>query len=222
MQFFLSDIPKDKPRFQPGSAVYYLDTPWAFCSLMQGAGFWQDYRPFAENVKHVFSCTYTSRYGDGILTGKKFTECTREEIYKECIAQCGIPENLIVGWALDRELAFMSPEEYKKALPELRVHDTLPNTQNQLIINYSPLAVEMPGSHRDDGMPGSRLLDNLFVCGEYTKTSFPLATMERACESGYRASAAILQNAGIVLEIPQSMIFPVVGGKFQLGKGGSI
>jgi hypothetical protein len=113
--------------------------------------------------------------------------------------------NLIIGHNLDWNIQYMSSDEYLRTSDSLAGHlsNTLDN--GDVIINYSPLSVDFPNSVKSSV---TTPINNLYLAGEYVKTKFPLATMELACESGYRASQSLLSKYGININVPDNSILP--------------
>jgi uncharacterized protein with NAD-binding domain and iron-sulfur cluster len=205
LQIFLKEKPQSLSRV--GYSYAFLDSPWALIGVLYGSDYnWWKNVVLPKGTKYVLSVTYTSEESNGILYNKPLVRCTENEIYTEFLTQMNFNEsNLIIGHNLDWNIQYMSSDEYLRTSDSLAGHlsNTLDN--GDVIINYSPLSVDFPNSVKSSV---TTPINNLYLAGEYVKTKFPLATMELACESGYRASQSLLSKYGININVPDNSILP--------------
>lgn len=188
-QFFLRDLPKAK-NFQPGIFNVHLNSPWKMASVIQGKGFWKDLH-FPEGCQYSLSATFSSINEKGVLYGKPFFECTKDEILNEMIAQCQFDEiNTIVKQHLDENIVFINNAEYLKTKDDLNPHLAYQKNNGDWILNFAAYSVFTPENIRNFANTKTPI-SNFFLAGDYCKTAMLITSMEKACESGYRAASAI-------------------------------
>jgi uncharacterized protein with NAD-binding domain and iron-sulfur cluster len=90
-------------------------------------------------------------------------------------------------------------EEVRRLFPTAR-HATL--VRGRVVTEHAATFSAVPGVDRWRPGPVSPI-ENLFVAGDWTDTSWP-ATMEGAVRSGYRAAEAVLAKAGV----PTTLVRP--------------
>jgi uncharacterized protein with NAD-binding domain and iron-sulfur cluster len=178
IQFYLAE---DVPLVHGHSL--YIDSPWALTSVSQRQ-FWPGF-PLDNygdgRVCGILSVDISDWETKG-LGGKKAIDCrTREEIRDEVWEQLKahlndqgvavLRDDNRVDWFLDPDII-------------------LPNPQG-VPANLEPLLINTAGSwdYRPDAKTA---LPNLFLAGDYVRTSTDLATMEGANESARRAVNALL------------------------------
>jgi uncharacterized protein with NAD-binding domain and iron-sulfur cluster len=176
VQFYLD---RDVPEVH--GHVIYIDSPWSLTSVSQHQ-FWKhvDLAKYANGeVKGVLSVDISDWDAPGMLYGKAARDCTRQEIYDECLAQLkhhmkahcrrGLERAKILYWHLD---------------PDIVVNP--PHTRNM-----EPLLVNTTGSWASRPSTGCAV-PNLHLASDYVRTYTDLATMEGANEAARRAVNGVL------------------------------
>jgi uncharacterized protein with NAD-binding domain and iron-sulfur cluster len=195
VQIFLSDLPEDQ-CFQPGMLFTHLDSPWKLVSIAQGEGFWKNVK-LPENCRYVLSVTFSAVKAKGIVYKKPLLECTREELLNELLAQIKFNrQDLILDWHMDNAIVWMSDSEYKQKLAQLPVHDRHQREDGNWLLNFSPLSAPTPHSFQHE--PTARTATaNLYLAGDFCKTSRVINCMEKACESAYLAVDRLSKDVGL-------------------------
>jgi uncharacterized protein with NAD-binding domain and iron-sulfur cluster len=158
----------------------YVDSPWALTSISQ-AQFWKnfDWSNHGDGkVKDILSVDVSDWFCPGIIFGKKASDCTQEEIIKECWEQLKLSLNVngqeilkdeyLHSWNIDDSIEPMDP---------------LVNKEPLLVNNKNTWSLR-PYSYTD--------ISNFFLASDYVKTNTDLATMEGANEAARRAVNDIL------------------------------
>jgi uncharacterized protein with NAD-binding domain and iron-sulfur cluster len=192
IQFFLRDLPDPPGPFAPGVVSKHLDTPWTLAAVVQGPGFWRDVS-LPPPARYVLSVTWTTAHAPGVLTGKKATACTPEELVRECLAQCGCPPELVLGYRVDEEIQVLEESVYQAVKDRLPPHVAAEPHEGRRMINFAPLSILLPGADR--ALPGTCTeVENLFLAGEYVQAPFRVPTMEKAAQGGYLAAREVLRR----------------------------
>jgi uncharacterized protein with NAD-binding domain and iron-sulfur cluster len=171
----------------------YLDSPWALTSVSQ-AQFWPNFSlsNFGDgSVRGLLSIDISNFDKPGILYGKPASQCTKQEIYNEVVAQLTTSLNQtgttvldpawIVDWFLDPSLVFNGSGG--------------PTNEEALLINTA-------GSYQY--RPDARTsIPNMFLAADFVRTNVDLATMEGANEAARRATNAILDRNILWLFTPR-------------------
>lgn len=201
IQFYLEhDVPIVRGH------VYYPEAPWKISSVSQaqfwGPDFFKNYgRNLFRGILSVDVCDWQSSQGlhTASARGKPAYECaTAEEVALEVWAQLRdsltyqgrspLPERYL-GFHLDDNIRFRDQRatsgwgDRREGSPPSRA------------INTSPYFIHPAGSHLERPT-ASTTLKNLYLAGDYIRTSTDLATMEGANESARRAVNAILEADG--------------------------
>jgi hypothetical protein len=169
--------------------VIYIDTPWALTSVSQSQ-FWPDFdlSKFSDgDTRDILSVDISDWETEGVLYGKRASDCTREEIAHETWEQLKRSLNHMNGnevlkdehldyWFLDPDIR-RDPEERRR-------HE-----------NVEPLLVNLIDTWRlrPDAVTA---IPNLFLASDYVRTHTDLATMESANEAARRAVNGILEHCG--------------------------
>ncbi|MBX9853150.1 MAG: FAD-dependent oxidoreductase [Cytophagaceae bacterium] len=158
----------------------YVDTPWALTSICQ-AQFWKDFdwSQYGDGkIKTILSIDVSDWFCPGIIYGKNASDCTPDEIIKECWEQ--------VKKSLNVTGQVILKDEY---LHHWNIDDSIENVVPK--VNKEPLLVNnkntwslRPYSYTD--------ISNFFLAADYVKTNTDLATMEGANEAARRAVNDIL------------------------------
>ena len=180
MQFYLRR-PTDIAR----GHVAYVDSPWSLTSISQNQ-FWSRTRlpEFGDgSVQDCLSVDISDWQTPGILYGKPAIECTHDEIAREVWAQLrahlegrSAPQDSdLISWFLDTGVGWDAA----------RGRNT----------NDDPLLINTVGSwqSRPDVHGG---IENLFLAGDYVRTTIDLATMEGANEAARTAVNSLLDVSG--------------------------
>jgi uncharacterized protein with NAD-binding domain and iron-sulfur cluster len=166
-------------RINHGHTVY-VDTPWALTSISQ-AQFWKDFdwSQYGDGkIKNILSIDVSDWFCPGILYGKNASDCSPQEIVKECWEQIKLSLNVngkvilkdeyLHHWNIDDSIV--------QSIPKVNKEPLLVNNENTW-----PLR---PYSYTD--------ISNFFLAADYVKTNTDLATMEGANEAARRAVNDIL------------------------------
>jgi uncharacterized protein with NAD-binding domain and iron-sulfur cluster len=178
IQFYLA---RDVPLVH--GHTLYIDSPWALTSISQHQ-FWPDFpmeRWGDGQVGGVLSVDISDWETPG-LGGKRGIDCrTREEIQQEVWNQLKahlndqgeavLRDDNLVGWFLDPSIVLPNPKD-------------VPANLEPLLINHAGSWEYRPEAQTQ--------IPNLFLAGDYVRTSTDLATMEGANESARRAVNALL------------------------------
>ena len=164
--------------------VMYIDSPWSLTSVSQKQ-FWEhiDLSQYANgDVRGVLSVDISDWETPGILFKKKASECTREEIKQEVLAQVkghlsdagrnNVDEAKLLYWHLDPDIVLDPPGETR---------------------NLEPLLINTINSW-EDRPPAACGIPNMALASDYVQTFTDLATMEGANEAARRAVNAILDS----------------------------
>lgn len=163
----------------------YVDTPWSLTSISQNQ-FWPrtPLSGFGDGtVRDCLSVDVSDWSTPGILFGRPARECTHEQIAREVWAQlraalagkAQLRDADLHSWFLDSGVTWDAARGVNE--------------------NADPLLINTVGSW--SARPESHgALENLFLAGDYVRTTIDLATMEGACEAGRRAVNALLDTVG--------------------------
>ncbi|WP_191499183.1 FAD-dependent oxidoreductase [Mycobacterium simulans] len=196
MQCFLRDIPSTWPSFiRPGVVTAHPESAWSLVSVLQGEGFWRDVR-LPDRTKYVLSITWSDVDKPGPVLHRPLNKCTPDEILTECLAQCGLDRSHILGWQIDQELKHLGEADYERLASELPPHTASAPAYGKRMVNFSPLAILMPGArHRSPNIRTE--VPNLFLAGEAIYSpdlTLFVPTMEKAASSGYLAAHEIISG----------------------------
>jgi uncharacterized protein with NAD-binding domain and iron-sulfur cluster len=90
----------------------------------------------------------------------------------------------------------MNNDEYQLTKDTLPPHLAHQQQSGMWILNFSHLFVPGP-NYFINPLSVKTKLDNLYLAGQYCKTVVALPTMEKACESGFRAASEICKKYNI-------------------------
>ncbi|QFG24230.1 FAD-dependent oxidoreductase [Actinomadura sp. WMMB 499] len=186
LQFFLRRTPAGL-----GEEINFMDSPWQLTAVLQSRlwdrSFPRDYGD--GQVADCLSLDVSDWDTPGIVHGKPAKKCTRAQVAEECWAQMKdhledtgrsvLPDDMVHSWFLDPAITWD------------------PSAGGN--VNDEPLMVNTVGSWAK--RPEARTaIPNLFLAGDYVRTSVDLATMEGANESGRAAVNALLDAADSAAE----------------------
>jgi uncharacterized protein with NAD-binding domain and iron-sulfur cluster len=162
----------------------YIDTPWALTSISQ-AQFWQSFN-WSEHgdgkVKTILSIDISDWFSPGILYGKFASQCSPEEIAKECWEQLKRSLNVQGNVVLRDEYLL------KWNLDPSIVTGTEGINLEPLLVNDANTWTLRPYAYTD--------IENFFLAADFVKTNTDLGTMEGANEAARRAVNAIIDASG--------------------------
>jgi len=158
----------------------YVDTPWALTSISQ-AQFWKNFNwaNYGDGtVKDILSIDVSDWFCPGIVYGKNASDCTHEEIIKECWEQLKLSLNVNGQEILKDEYlhSWNIDDSIEQVVPKVNKEPLLVNNKNTWSLR--------PYSYTD--------ISNFFLASDYVKTNTDLATMEGANEAARRAVNDIL------------------------------
>jgi len=170
-----------------GQEVNFMDSPWQITAVLQSK-LWDRDIPgdYGDgNVLDTLSLDISDWDTPGILYGKPAKQCSPAQVVKEAWAQMKdhledtgrsvLPDDLLHSWFLDPAITW-DPAAGRNS-------------------NDEPLMVNTVGSWKNRPRPRTEV-PNLFMAGDFVRTSVDLATMEGANESGRAAVNALLDAAG--------------------------
>ena len=169
--------------------VIFMDTPWALTSVSQGQ-FWPDFdlSKFSDgDTRDILSVDISDWETEGVLYGKRASDCTREEIANDTWEQLKRSINHMNGDEVlkdeDLDYWFLDPD-IRRDPDERRRHE-----------NVEPLLVNLVDAWRlrPDAVTA---IPNLFLASDYVRTHTDLATMESANEAARKAVNGILDHCG--------------------------
>jgi uncharacterized protein with NAD-binding domain and iron-sulfur cluster len=205
IQIFLSEIPNG---FHIGYTNIKFNSPWSFvCILYGNQNNWWKNVSLPKGTKCILSATYTDEIRTGVVFHKSITQCTKKEIFEETLAQCELfQKDLIIGYSIDWNLQYVPTLGYSplKYPPHVLGEIVSPNDSlldQKYLIECSPLSVPYSNTTKATTLTH---LNNLYLTGEYVEANFPLATMEYACETGYRSAREIARKNGRDIQIPNN------------------
>ncbi len=203
VQFQLARLP-DELREIGERSVAVVDSPWSIGYKVYSKQTWKQPHWPAGDHEAILTATVSNTQNAGTLTGRSFLQCTREEIIDEFVHQAHLADVLDKdsgGLGLDLDLV-TSDEAATRLNSAANEYD-----------GYAVKAVVEPGDHvfMSDAqmyirLPGNLDIEpdnatgicNLFLAGEYTRTSYRIPTMEKSCESGKRCVQAIVKSCGLL------------------------
>lgn len=202
VQFQLARLPEVLREIGERS-VAVVDSPWSIGYKVYSKETWQQPHWPAGDREAILTATISNTQNAGTLTGRSFLQCSREEIIREVLHQTHLEDVLDkTSGGLGLDLDVVSSSEAARRL------DSPANEYD----GYAVRAVVDPGDHvfMSDAqmyirLPGNLDIEpdnatgicNLFLAGEYTRTSYRIPTMEKSCESGKRCVQAILKSRGL-------------------------
>jgi uncharacterized protein with NAD-binding domain and iron-sulfur cluster len=196
MQCYLRELPAAwPPHLRPGVGVSFLESPWSLVAVVQGSGFWHNVS-LPERTAYVLSMTWSEVEKPGSVFSKPLGDCTPEEIFMECMAQCGLEQDAVIAWQIDRELVFIGETAYASVSDKLAPHLAFPAHRGQRLLNFSPLTVLLPGARNHSPQIRTEV-PNLFLAGEATyapELTLFVPTMEKAASAGYISAMAIMRS----------------------------
>ncbi|MCM6772667.1 FAD-dependent oxidoreductase [Nocardia sp. CDC159] len=172
----------------------YIDSPWSLTSIAQNQ-FWPRTRLSGYGDGSVHDCLsvdVSDWNTPGLLYGKPAKECTHDEIAREVWAQlqahlhgpAALQDEDLHSWFLDSGIGW--------------------DAARRVNTNADPLLINTAGSW--SARPQAHgALENLFLAGDYVRTTIDLATMEGASESARTAVNALLDVAGS--DAPRCRVF---------------
>ncbi len=174
----------------------YIDSPWSLTSIAQNQ-FWPrtPLSGFGDgSVRDCLSVDVSDWEQPGILFGKPAKQCTHEQIAREVWAQIQahlkgkveLRDADLHSWFLDSGVSWDAGQGHN--------------------VNADPLLINTVGAW--SARPEAHgALENLFLAGDYVRTTIDLATMEGACESARTAVNALLDVSGS--NTPRCKLFPL-------------
>jgi uncharacterized protein with NAD-binding domain and iron-sulfur cluster len=201
VQFQLARLPGELREIGERS-VAVVDSPWSIGYKVYSKETWRQPHWPAGDCEAILTATISNTQNAGTLTSRSFLQCSREEIIREVLHQTHLKDVLDkTSGDLGLDLDVVSSSEAAARL------DSPANEYD----GYAVRAIVDPGDHvfMSDAqmyirLPGNLDIEpdnatgicNLFLAGEYTRTSYRIPTMEKSCESGKRCVQAILKSRG--------------------------
>jgi uncharacterized protein with NAD-binding domain and iron-sulfur cluster len=227
IQYFMSRIP---PAWEKhvGRGTLVLDSPWSIVFMIQAndPASWSGVQ-FPPGTVANLSLVFSNANAPGPVTGKLVGQCTKQELFAECIAQIGDDQDdLFDRAAMDPDFQYLSRAYYEEHKEDYAGFDTsLVAESDEVIVNDGPLFVAKPNAQRNE--PGNATeIDNLFVAGEFTHGRVPVPTMEGVNESGKRCAQCIYEKYGLpydakrygTIELPFPVLRAIDGFFYRLRK----
>ncbi len=181
MQFFLRrDVPLTDGH------IVFVDAPWALTAISEPQ-FWprNDLRDYgAGDVRGLLSVCISDWDAKGDYCGKSARDCSAEELKDEVWRE-------ITDHLNDSGEIILSDDD----LVSWFIADSIVYDDRGGVENGEPLLVNTVDSwrHRPDAVTR---IPNLFLAGDYVRTTTDLATMEAANEAARRAVNGILETTG--------------------------
>ena len=178
-----------------------IDTEWSLVFMITTANELWSGVSLPEDTVGVLSVVLSNSRVNGRKHHKPYIRCTADELLEETLVQIGWDEADAIG------RGFIGPDLHYIAHREFLVEQAkyagwataaVPNENesdaDQVAVSDSQLYIRMPGNLT---LEPENVTDvyNLFVAGEFTKTSFAKPTMEKACESGMRCARGDMPGA---------------------------
>lgn len=170
----------------PNGHFALSNSPWNITGISQ-SNYWseearQEYLD-KNNIELSLSLIIADWELKGNFIQKPAKECTLEEIVQELIYQ------LKTYCPKDYKESFENIEKY---LVDYTIDPAIHLTGDDSATNETPLFMNVV-NHWEERPNAKSKLENLFIAGDFAKTSAYLATMESANESGRRAANEILK-----------------------------
>jgi uncharacterized protein with NAD-binding domain and iron-sulfur cluster len=170
--------------------VNYVDSAYALTSISQAQMWARDIpRDYGDGrARESLSTIISDWSAPGIVYGKPAWSLRPPEIVHEVWAQLKAHLNDSGPTVLSDEMivsAFVDPAIQYPAHRSGRI---------RIARNDEPLFINTPGSW-DDRPEAATAVPNLFLAGDYARSTMNVATMESACETGRLAAAAMLRAA---------------------------
>ena len=175
--------------------VSYVDSPFALTSISQAQHWNRDIaRDYGDGRARESFSTIISDWGaPGMIYGKPAHALRPQQIVREVWEQlkmhlndtgsAALSDEMIVSWFVDP--AIEDPRRRRG--------------KERIAINDEPLLINTPGSW--DHRPGAATrIPNLFLAGDYCRSTMNVATMEAANETGRLAAKALVDAAGRSVE----------------------
>lgn len=184
VQFQLARLP-DELREIGERSVAVVDSPWSIGYKVYSKETWQ--QPYWPAVDHeaILTATVSNTQNAGTLTGRSFLQCTREEIIDEVLHQAHLGSVLDTdsgGLGLDFDV--VTPDEAATRIDSpTNEYDgyavkAVIEPGNHVFMSDAQMYIRLPGN-LDIEPDNATGISNLFLAGEYTRTSYRIPTMEK-------------------------------------------
>lgn len=183
LQFYLKN-PINMPRGHLG----FPRAPWALSCILQ-TDFWDTTTYKSDAYGAILSLIIANWDEPGVKIEKPAKQCTKAELIEEIKAQLNV----------------FAPEMYETVFAEMEVlhceiDPGIRLTGDETARNETPLFMNKVRSWHS--RPANKTATtNMYLAGDFTRTSAYLATMESANESGRRATNALLKDVDYAGEL---------------------
>lgn len=204
VQFQLARLP-DELRKIGERSVAVVDSPWSIGYKVYSKDTWnQPHWPSGDH-EAILTATVSNTQNAGALTDRSFLQCTHEEIIAEVLHQAHL-DNLLsedtgsLGLDLDVVSSQVAAHRLSSTVGEYDGYaiKAVGKPGNHVFMSDAQMYIRLPGN-LDIEPDNATGIYNLFLTGEYTRTSYRIPTMEKSCESGKRCVQAVLKSHGLPL-----------------------
>lgn len=195
-QFSMEKVPEVFKDFAGRSYNLSFDAPWNIVFQIQHKdAFWKEVS-FPEDKPYNLSATCSSPFNEGALYGKRFMECTPEEVKHEILFQLGITSEQERKVLMEN--AVIDPV-YLKYTKDWQQYATLETAELGIIqndghrwVNFSQIYVR---SAEDQEINAKTHLKGVFLAGEVVSVPgrWKIPTMEQASMSGKQAAQEVFK-----------------------------
>ena len=155
IQYFMPSIPPAWEKYV-GRATLKLDSPWAIVFTIQtdNPASWSNVK-FPPGTVANLSLVFSNATVPGPVTGKTVKQCTKKELFAECLAQIGGDQAGLFDCAvMDPDLKHLARAYYEEHKKDYAGWDTsFVAETDEIIVNDGPLFVANPNAVRNE--PGN-------------------------------------------------------------------
>ena len=175
--------------------VSYVDSPFALTSISQAQHWERDIaRDYGDGrARESFSTIISDWSRPGIVYGKPAWSLRRKQVAREVWEQLKAHLNDTGRKVLSDEMIVSSFVDPAIGYPRRR------RGMERIAANDEPLLINTPGSW-DDRPDAATGIPNLFLAGDYCRSTMNVATMESANETGRLAAKALVDASGRSVE----------------------
>lgn len=221
-QFSMQQIPEAFKEFSGKSYNLSFDAPWNIVFQIQHQGaFWEDVA-FPQDKPYNLSATCSSPFNEGSLYGKRFMECTPEEVKHEILFQLGITSveerKVLMKDAVIDPIYLEYTKDWEKYATLETAELGIMHDDGHRWVNFSQIYVR---SAEDKEINVETEMKGIFLAGEVVSVPgrWKIPTMEQASMSGKQAAQEVYKFLGSDVKV--NMDFAILSSTrgFKLMEG---
>ena len=194
-QYPLTEVPSEFAPFLGKSYNLCFDAPWNIVFQIQHrGGFWQDVE-FPDSFDYNLSATCSSPFNKGSLFGKRFMDCTPDEVKEEILYQLGISDSnqrqVIAKGGTIEAVNLLYTNDWQAYSDIETAEMGIVQDNGKRWVNLAQIYVR----NADDALIDTKTKwRNVVVAGEIVSVTgrWKIPTMEQAATSGKQAAQALL------------------------------